>query len=46
MMKVSKTNPPYLYINILDFKDKEEQRIIFSKVQQLVKEWETKRIVF
>lgn len=41
MMKVSKTNPPHLYINILDFKDKTEQDIIFRKIQLLLKEWQT-----
>ena len=45
-MKVSKTNLPYLYINILDFKDEEEQRIIFQKVQLLIKEWQSKRKVY
>ena len=45
-MKVSMTDEPYLYINILDFKDKDEQAIIYKKVQQLIKEWNTKRRVF
>lgn len=45
-MKVSKTDGVYMYINILDFKDKNEQDIIFKKVQQLVKEWESKIRVF
>ena len=45
-MKVSMTDEPYLYINILDFKDKEEQEIIYKKVQQLIKEWQSKRKVF
>ena len=46
MMKVSKTNPPHLYINILDFKDVEEQMIIYAKIQELIKEWSSKRKVF
>lgn len=45
-MKVSKTDGKYLYVNILDFKDKDEQEIIFKKVQQLIKEWTSKRKVF
>lgn len=45
-LKVSKTDGDYLYINILDFKDKEEQSIIYQKVKLLIKEWETKRRVF
>lgn len=45
-MKASKTDGKYLYINILDFKDKEEQEIIFKKVQLLIKEWGAKRKVF
>ena len=45
-MKVSKTDAPYLYVNILDFENKEEQEIIYKKVQLLVKEWKTKRKVF
>ena len=45
-MKVSMTDEPYLYINILDFKDKDEQAIIYKKVQQLINEWQTKRKVF
>ena len=45
-MKVSMTSEPYLYVNILDFKDKEEQETIYKKVQQLINEWQTKRKVF
>ncbi len=45
-MKVSKTDEPYLYVNILDFENKEEQEIIYKKVQLLIKEWKTKRKVF
>ena len=41
MMKVSKTDSPYLYINILDFKDVTEQDIIFRKIQLMLKEWQT-----
>ena len=41
-MKVSKTSVgPYLYINILDFKDQQEQDIIFRKIQLMIKEWNT-----
>ena len=41
MMKVSKTDSPHLYINILDFKDVTEQEIIFRKIQLMLKEWQT-----
>ena len=46
MMKVSKTNPPYLYINILDFKDVTEQDIKFRKIELMLKEWQTITKVF
>ena len=47
-MKVSNedVDVQYGYVKILDFKDKDEQAIIYKKVQQLIKEWNTKRKVF
>lgn len=52
MIRVSKKIVPLnsgakvLYINLSEFKDEEEQTIIYEKINQLVKEWETKRTVF
>ena len=47
-MRVStfETDKDYGYVKILDFKDAEEREIIYKKVQQLIKEWNTKRKVF
>ena len=51
-MRATKTIVPLsdgqkaLYIHLLDFESEEEQNIIFSKVQQLIKEWKSKRKVF
>ena len=47
-MKVSilDTDKEYGYVKILDFKDVEEREIIYKKVSQLVKEWQTKRIIY
>ena len=45
-MRVSKTDSPYLYINILDFKDEMEQDIIFKKVQELVNNFQSKIRVY
>lgn len=42
-MKVIKTDDN---ISIVDFKDNEEQDIIYSKVKLLITEWESKRKVF
>lgn len=49
MMKVSMTDsydPSQMYINILDFKDKKEQEIIFRKVKDLIQQHETKTRVY
>lgn len=47
-MKVSNedVDVQYGYVKILDFKSKEEREIIYKKVQQLIKEWQSKRKVF
>lgn len=47
-MKVSilDTDKEYGYVKILEFKDAEEREIIYKKVSQLIKEWQTKRKVF
>ena len=45
-MRVSKTKPPHLYINILDFKDEIEHEIIFKKVQELVNNFQSKIRVY
>lgn len=46
MVRASKTDGPHLYINILDFKDKTEQEIIFKKVQDLLRDYNTKVRVY
>lgn len=45
-MRVTKTSPPYLYINILDFKDEREQEIIFKKVEEMVRTFDSKVKVY
>lgn len=36
----------HLYININGFKDKEEWNVIFSKINEMITEWESKRVVY
>lgn len=38
-LKVSKTCGQYLYVSVLDFKDRKEQDKIYKKIQRLVKEY-------
>lgn len=47
MLKVTKSaDGEHRYVGIQGFKDEEEQRIVFEKVQLLIKEWQSKRKVF
>jgi len=38
MVRCSMTDGPHLYVNLLDFKDKEEQTKYFKRIQQMIKE--------
>ena len=37
-MKVSKTYGQYLYVSVLDFKDRKEQEMIYKKIKKLIEE--------
>ncbi len=39
-MKVSKTDGEHLYINVLDFKDKDQQESVFKHVRALIERLE------
>ena len=38
-MKVSKTYGQYLYVSVLDFKDRKEQEKVYKKIKQLIEEF-------
>ena len=44
-MKVSKTYGQYLYVSVLDFKDRKEQEMIYKKIKKLIEEWNMTEMV-